>query len=165
MGLDIVYHVGEPKLVAESQEDVTEAWQDANWYRSTIVRNDEPFAGREAPLKAGAVYEWDGESFSFRAGSYSGYNEFRKRLCLLAYGKTDEEVWASVTEGPFFEQIWFTDCDGTIGQVVAKKLAKDYADYEERAREAFDEWTLRTYLQFKVAFTAVAEGGGAVRFA
>lgn len=172
MGLDIAVHVGPPEKVADSREkmpaELIERVYDEGGF---TVFNDTVFAGREKPLENGAVYR-TGNFWHFRAGSYSGYGYFREQLAQLAHGKPAGELWTAWAqaddppEGPFAEQINFSDCEGTIGAEVAAKLAKDYAEFEDRAREALgeDSYEFQTYQQFKRAFEHVASHGGAVVF-
>jgi hypothetical protein len=94
------------------------------------------FPGREEGVEA-VPYEYDGD-WHFRAGSYSGHSAFRQHICnVLELG--DFRVWISPkgpdTHGPFEEFLNFSDCEGAIGPVVSKKLAVDFVEWEERARE------------------------------
>ena len=96
------------------------------------------FPGREEGLEA-VPYAFD-EDIHFRAGSYSGHSQFREHLCtLLGLGPfvswINNNKQGPDTHGPFEELINFSDCEGVIGPVVAKKLAKDFIDWEERAKE------------------------------
>ena len=64
---------------------------------------------------------------------------------------------------PFVELINFSDCEGVIGPKVAAKLAKDFADYEDRA-SAFaakfkDDFFLALYREWRRAFEWAADGG------
>jgi hypothetical protein len=75
---------------------------------------------------AQGVYRVEGESMGFRAGSYSGYNWWRRHLSLMALGEEPEDVWAEppMYEGrPFVELIDFSDCEGCIGPRTSRKLA------------------------------------------
>jgi hypothetical protein len=154
MGLDIDYcslagYVGPDDSDDDQPDD-----------ERTIYINPD-FPDRADGLQAG-VYrsdKWDG----FRAGSYSGYNLWRERLCLMAQGS------AISTEGkPFHELIWFSDCEGTIGPITARKLAGDFIIFRDVARqyaEAIpqgDCW-LERYEKWATAFAAAARGG-VVRF-
>ena len=70
-------------------------------------------------------------------------------------------AWVA-TEGPFWELINFTDCNGVLGTAVCQKLAKDFADYEVSARSLEDKEFLYTYLQFKAAVEWASDGGAVV---
>jgi hypothetical protein len=98
-------------------------------------------------------------------------------LAQFALGKTPEPVWADEeAKGPFTELINFSGCEGYIGPVVAAKLAKDFADYQQRAEEyaanqgepdhgsedwSGDEW-LEVYNDWRRAFEMAADGGAVI---
>ena len=126
-----------------------------------------------------------GEDFGHRAGSYSGYNEWRRLLAQAALGLTDTEVWARVDAGesydniPFGELINFSDADGTIGPVASAKLYNDFVQYEEDVMNRLDRFYLKfedyeidgdTYHWFKQKYKdwketfRVASNNGAVIF-
>ena len=75
------------------------------------------------------------DSFAFQAGSYMYYSKWRNQLAEMAGLGSAEAVRTNPEkEGlPFVELINFSDCEGVIGPKVAAKLAKDFADYEDRA--------------------------------
>lgn len=80
-------------------------------------------------------YESTGEYYSFRAGSYGGYNQFRKLLSLAANGISDSDVWESTdssTSLPFYYLINFSDCEGTIGPSVSQILHTQFIENRER---------------------------------
>ena len=126
-----------------------------------------------------------GEDFGHRAGSYSGYNEWRRILPQASLGLTDSEVWAKVDAGesydniPFGELINFSDADGTIGPVASAKLYNDFVQYEEDVMNRLDRFYLKfeeyeidgdTYHWFKQKYKdwketfRVASNNGAVIF-
>ncbi len=122
------------------------------------------FPGRDVGL-IGEWFEYRGEAesrHSFRAGSYSGYNKWRDWLAKLAGYGHSAGAWTA-TSGPFFELIDFSDSEGTIGPVVSAKLAKDFAEWDERAKadarkEKF-EWFYVLYCDWRLAFEMAADGG------
>lgn len=129
------------------------------------------FPARAQDLEHKAVYSYEGFE-SFWSSSYGTYNRWREELAKLAefpasYGddlrRGSHQLGACYAEGgAFWELCCFSDCDGVIGTEVSKKLAKDFADYEEKAREicgAFYEG----YTIWKNTFDFAAEGG-AVQF-
>lgn len=87
----------------------------------------------------------DGDPFSFRAGSYSGYSWWRRNLCFQAFGVSPEELWADDDSfsrflalpivGPLALMVNFTDCDGCISGDVAAKIAPAL----RHVRDNFDE--------------------------
>jgi|SRR6185503_6936916 len=90
---------------------------------------------------------------AFRAGSYSGYNEWREALCWMALRVRPQAVWKSpeaFAGRPFVELINFSDCEGCIGPVTSAKLAADFASI---ARD-FPLWE-----HWHTALTLAAQGG------
>ena len=116
-----------------------------------------------------------GKSFSFSAGSYSSYNNWRNELAKLAgwpegeykqYGRGWKSYAASVwnaKEGPFWELIYFSDCEGVIGFNVAAKLAKDFETFEDKAKNHPNERFRTIYENMHMAF-ALAANSGVVQF-
>jgi len=135
-------------------------------------------------LPNGAVVA-TGEEFGHRAGSYSGYNEWRRLLARAALGMSDEEVWNKVDSGvgyneiPFGELINFSDADGVIGPIASQKLYNDFVKYEEPIMKKLDrfylkfddyeidgetyDWFKHKYKDWKEAFR-IASNNGAVIF-
>jgi hypothetical protein len=107
-------------------------------------------------------YKVEGEEIHFRAGSYSGYNHWRNTLSLML-GKPAEEVWENPVPGP----IHFSDCEGIIGPKTSAKLAKDFAEWEEKAAIFFNaqpeyqypDWIISKYNDFHKAFVLASNGG------
>lgn len=124
-------------------------------------------------LEDGRCYELSGLDFGFRAGSYSGYNEWRDNLAQRALGVSAETVWADertyATE-PFFELINFADNEGSIGPEAAADLAADFRDLRAKVNglplDDPDEeaWFMACYDNFAHAFDLVARGNGLVSF-
>lgn len=68
----------------------------------------------------------------FRAGSYSGFDIWRKKLAELC-GLDLEEFWVKVGDidirngkEPFFELLNHSDCDGTLPYRECKRLLEDF---------------------------------------
>ncbi|MDT2382398.1 hypothetical protein P7D73_18105 [Enterococcus raffinosus] len=148
MGLDIEAYK-KMKKVAYPERDVDGGlvdWENlVEIDQSTLDYTEQYFKGRTQGLVAG-VYSPD-DSLRFRAGAYSYYNRFREKLENIA------------SNSQLFELIMFSDCEGFIGPIVSKKLAKDFSDLEETAREKLDEYDFETYLNFKKAFELASEEG------
>ena len=126
-----------------------------------------------------------GEEYSFRAGSYSGYGEWRDLLARLALDMSSEGVWNKIdsgegyTEIPFSDVINFSDADGIIGPVASKKLHNDFVNYEKDIMKKLDryylkfedfeidgetyDWFKHKYKDWKEAFR-IASNKGAVIF-
>lgn len=75
--------------------------------------------------------------------AYSRYSRMRDTLAQLAgYPKHQdpcdpihgfsESAW-DATEGPFWELINFSDCEGSLGTATCKKLAADFASFHAKA--------------------------------
>jgi len=92
---------------------------------------------RQDGLKPG-VYEVEGYA-SFRAGSYSGYNDWRAQLCYAVHRVAPDTLWRNEAawEGkPFVELICFSDCEGVMGPKTCAKLAADF----EKCRDEVTAW-------------------------
>ena len=96
----------------------------------------------------------------FRAGSYSGYNQWRNQLANLV-GTTDKRIWENPVPGPFVELINFSDCEGTIDSKTSAKLAKDFQEYQGEANIK-DEHFVQIYNHFRIAFECASDGGSVV---
>jgi hypothetical protein len=101
--------------------------------------NQACFRQRLSGMKPGLyAYTRATRRYSFRAGSYSGYNWWRNQLSLFIFGVDDATVWGSPRDfrgDPFVELINFTDCDGRIGTRVSAKLGEDFTTYARSARK------------------------------
>lgn len=178
MGLDITAYRGLTKIEVELEDGEP---VDDEIYETHARAYVSEFRGQQDELVHGAFYAYE-EDLWFRAGSYSGYNAWRETLARFAgYDATDfnDEMrgivrklhsaacWEGAT-GAFSELIDFSDAEGVIGPVTSAKLAKDFAEHEERAR-SFDAgpdddgFFFRKYLEWKLAFE-MAAGDGMVQF-
>ena len=101
------------------------------------------FKSRAEGLEPNVPYEY-AEDLHFRAGSYSGYGAWRGQLAELVGIMDINAFWdrcermerrGEEPDIPFWQLLHFSDCEGAIGPVVSKKLAKDFADWEERAEK------------------------------
>lgn len=140
-------------------------FKDSNWKDGEEGENEHSVHKAEFNRMDGlpeGIYEALGEQFHFRAGSYSGYNQWRRQLALTFARMEPEVIWNHddhELEAPFVELINFSDCDGAIGPATSKKLAKDFDDYVGVAGEQMDEYDFRIYLNFLHAFTIAADDG------
>jgi hypothetical protein len=97
----------------------------------------------------------------FRAGSYGGYNDWRKWLSYTFLGVTPEKVWENPEKfagKPFVELINFGDNEGTFGPVTSAKLAKDFQDNLASVIES-DSWEREKYVDWQRAFELAADDG------
>lgn len=110
------------------------------------------------------------EYHGFRAGSYSGYNWWRKQLSVLAHDVEPEEIWDGELEdgAAFVELIDFPDNEGAIGPKTSAKLAADFAVHaeaiENKARETIEDageldYFLESYGEWKTAFELAMHDG------
>ena len=112
------------------------------------------------------------ESTSFGPGSYGTYNGWRANLAQSILGIDPQEIWMaceSFVDKPFVELICFSDCEGAIGSDTSAKLAKDFSDHAEKARQWAEEyfagwkdeidWWVYVYESFQRAFEVAAQGG------
>jgi hypothetical protein len=155
MGLDIVAYQGLTKTDAEE---------------NIRVAHDQ--FGYSSDLEKG-WYDCEGESFHFRAGSYSGYNAWRRALCEAIHGINDVEFWKEEENfigKPFYELINFSDCEGQIGPKVSDKLYQDFTNPENEkkfldyCKEKFETAYIEDLYQanwddFKKAFEIARQGG------
>jgi hypothetical protein len=70
----------------------------------------------------------------------------------------DAAAWG-MSEGPFWELIHFSDCEGTIGPEVSAKLAQDFARYQDQADAHPDERFRDLYATWRTAFEMASQGG------
>ncbi|MGE7623170.1 hypothetical protein ACQKMD_08985 [Viridibacillus sp. NPDC096237] len=117
--------------------------------------SEKNFPGRAEGIDSQKVYTW-AEVFRFRAGSYSGFNWWRSKLEQFSNNEAFQEL------------INFADNEGVIGFVVAKKLAKDFYDNAEKAKDFADtldegEYWIDLYRNWQKAFEMAADNG-AVEF-
>ena len=122
--------------------------------------------------------------YSFRAGSYSGYGEWRDLLSKVALDMGAADVWDKIDGGetyetiPFSEHINFSDADGVIGPVASKKLYNDYVMYEKEIMNRLDrfylkfedyeidgetyDWFKQKYKDWKEAFRIASDNGAVI---
>lgn len=158
MGLDITAY---SKLKAVRPRP---KYEDESGYAESLESlppNHASQADRMEGMEPKTWYRVEGKTFGFRAGSYSGYNRWREWLAELAGHGSPQNVWNNPKPGPFVELINFSDCEGTIGPVVSAKLAKDFAEWDDRAKAAdkADGYDYGKYREWRKAFEMAADGG------
>jgi hypothetical protein len=157
MGLDISLYK-DLKFIQTNNEDDED--YDVHIFKEHFPKQCESF--KEGYYKAKELGE------GFRAGSYSGYNAFRRTLASLV-GMTPERVWENPDKFeshlPFFYQIMFSDCEGAIDYKTAAKLHLDYVKYYDKAKEIESSpYFLSTYESFMNGFALVAKEKGVMIF-
>ncbi len=168
MGLDITAYSRLIKANIVLNEDGEPRLEDWQTHTKAWIHPDWPERGDRLQHEAWYTYE---DEFGFRAGSYSSYNDWRETLARLAgYPATETEsasfgsrllhsaaCWNGAT-GPFSELIDFSDCEGTLGPEVSKKLLADFIEFDEKARHVAGRFYER-YQEWKQAFALAADGG------
>ncbi len=141
-------------------EDLAQAWENPD------------FPGRISGLTAGGFYRTSDkpeDSIHVYFG-YGGYYNWRNLLAKLAgypatpmnrYGTITQEhiagAWGA-TEGPFWELINFSDCEGTIGPVVSAKLLADFDEFLVRATSVSDDRFYTKYAEMRRVFALGVNG-------
>lgn len=172
MGLAIRYHSNLVK--ARGNEAFDETGEIKDGWVQIWVNTD--FPGREDRLEDRRCYSAESSEYFYAAG-YAHYGSWREMLAKLAgYPAVDFDkfgdgrlekrhaagAWGAGS-GPFWELIQFSDCEGIIGPETSKKLADDFARFQERADQIGDVWFLGLYAKFRKAFETASENG-AVEF-
>lgn len=114
----------------------------------------------------------DSKTHSFKAGSYSSYNQFRNIVSKALIGKEADAVWDdpnTYKNHPAFMLIDFSDCEGCMDSVTCSKLLKDFTenrekfvDYLKNSSEVGDmdtEHYTELYDNWITAFTLAADEG------
>ncbi len=106
-------------------------------------------------------------SGGFRAGSYIGYNDWRRTLSVTMLDVHPDVIWGhpeTFAGKPFVELINFSNCEGVIGPKTSAKLAADFEAHKTKAA-ALGKRFYRVYENFQRAFEVVGKSSnGAVQF-
>ena len=180
MGLDIMAISNLEKKHKLSEEQKALPWEFQPAKKATRMKIDATPYGSEhggfnkcEDMEGGKYAETDETTeHHFRAGSYSGYNRFRK---LLSKGVADVDVdtlWeneAQYKDSPMFEMINFSDCEGILGTGVCQKLYPQFVDnrvkFENYLKSEFGQdvntviWEMETYDNFTEAFKLGSQNG------
>lgn len=157
---------------------------DINWSDHHVVNFNYDCPGREEGLENEGLYTNGDDPYSFRAGSYSGYSWYRDQLAELAEYEPVYELpeflkgsfrddylrnyikehphyaSASISQnGPFFEQINFSDCEGVLGTTVCQRLLMDYDKYAETVKKHENSHFIELYSSWHEAFRKAANNG------
>ncbi len=160
---DAVFNADGEPINPKTRKPITGKWIQvcANQY----------FPKREKPQRDKAVYRY-AAVVSVRPGAYSTYNRWREELAKFSgWPAADEEWYGQVRKshqrsacegasGKFWELLCFSDCEGWIGTKACKKLAKDFAEFAEKAKAHPDENWRTLYADWMKAFELAADGGG-----
>jgi hypothetical protein len=161
MGLDIDAYSNikllENVRLDEYGDPVDDAGELVDYFRPCV--NDH-YSSHAEGIEDGALYGYE-EEFGFRAGNY---DKWRNSLAQLVGYVSAEYVWNNPgLVGPFVELIDFSGCDGVIGSSLSAKLAKDFADFNDRAKKTAAEyggdWFYSLYQKWQQAFELAAQNG------
>lgn len=165
MGLDVTAYKNLKKETLVVSED-DDAGYELGWFRA-YVNPDFPERAEDVEDRAWYSYE---ECCDGISRSYGGYSVWRNQLAELAGWPIDSHetdsgrrshaasAWKA-TGGPFWELIFFADNEGVIGARISAKLAKDFADYQQKADAHPDEWFRSGYADMRRAFELAACNG------
>ena len=163
MGLDI--SVYEKVTFVRTRATDDNYWGEGDYWGDgedlEALSNEEDFRERSDGLADG-LYKTSGKRDHFRAGSYGGYNEWRRELAQLV-GVSARWLWSTAPDDeraratPFYELINFSDCNGFIGPATSAKLAKDFAAWQEKAGTT--GYFAEKYAAWRAAFELAANGG------
>jgi hypothetical protein len=164
MGLDISVIINLESV--DSKELSDDELESGNLYH---MCNEAPSLKKRGGNVKEGFYKGEYTS-GFRAGSYSGYGEWRRDLCQIMLDTYPKKVWdnSQVYEGkPFVELINFSDCEGYFGTDVCAKLAKDFEENRHKLpqKEGFEwDYFLERYDLWAEALKKAAENKGVVKF-
>ena len=162
--LDVLFNEdGEPvdPTTREPVEDYYKVWANPD------------FPGRADGLEDRACYSYADAEHVF-SRSYGGYNRWRETLAKLAgypldyremYGVREASHAAAAWNGKvqagshFWELVNFADNEGTIGPVVAAKLLRDFAEFDERAKAIEADRFYEGYCDMRRGIELAADGG------
>ena len=175
MGLDISYA---SKINFEKRRDPDFEEMDQN---SVFLYTNDSFLDQSEGIQSGE-YISEGVQGSFRAGSYSGYGNWRRTLAKMI-GWEIEDLWQHVgtlvqrnenlndvlnesdelkVDIPFVELLNFSDCEGFIGPKTSSKLHADFLEWDENAKvsDPFKGgYFYETYQEWTEAFKVASDGG------
>lgn len=146
---DVVFNAHGQAFLAKNSAPLEEPYFDCH------INPD--FPGREDTLEDKAVYFY-GSQTHFRAGSYSYYNAWRAWLAQVA-GYGSEAAAFKATQGPFWELINFSDCEGVIGPKHCVKLLADFERFHALIKPIPGTDWHRAYGNWLKAFRHAADGG------
>lgn len=167
MGLDITVYSGTQAVRAFDAKFGMEEYESEyhgngkGKYCAIYGKNNPSFTQNDGLVPG--VYSYT-ETFGFRAGSYSGYNQWRNTLAFLSGHGSAEHAWELCKDGlpadkPFIELINFSDCEGTIGPKTATKLLADFEKYDKAAQTVEDPWFYSLYEEWRKAFQMASDNG------
>lgn len=159
MGLDITAYSKTVKT------DITEDEYEENWEKydgeHERINVNPSFLERADGLENG-IYQINGESYGFKSGSYIGHGMRRNHLAQIAgypssksrhHMDFSQGAWEA-ENGPFWEFINMSDCEGVIGPKTSAKLYEDFEKFEAvilTQEEDFQLWCQHWKRAFELA--------------
>lgn len=171
MGLDITAYSHVIPVSDEIRQRCELAYEEGEDLPEEVFHlfDNRAFEGRVGSLQGGFyTLTEDSHKFGFRAGSYSGYGEWRDALARYALGISAPEVWRTVgmVTQPFGALIYFSDCEGTLGPEICARLYQDFVEQEARVTDAAERelegdhaWFMARYKDWAKAFALGKEQG------
>jgi hypothetical protein len=159
MGLDITAYSKLTRVADERPDDYPD--------NQVWLWSNPAFPGREEGAPTG-LYQFETHRKHFSIG-YGSYMHWRTSLASMV-GYDPKPYWdCKLPEDdskPFMKLIFFSDCEGTIGPVVAAQLAREFDEYAGKA----ETWagvgaTFYTFYCNMREAMHMASDGGAVKFA
>lgn len=104
--------------------------------------------------------------YSFRAGSYGGYNQFRSELAFFAEYR-DTDAWRTpelYQDYPFYELVNFSDCEGYINTENSGRLYEDFVEHHQAWVERWkdtelSDYYIEKYVDWMTAFDYARKNG------
>lgn len=175
MGLDITAYSSVKPLTGLLFDEDGEVTNFEGDYTRIYLNDD--FPGRASELEGIKYVSTDDSECHHFAVGYGGHNFWREELARMAgypaadierYGRVEKRhdagAWIS-DSGPFWELINFSDCEGIIGASVSAKLAKDFAEFDDKAQRHDSEIPVMRdrfyglYQKWRQAFELAAQNG------
>lgn len=154
----------EPELLEGSVGDIHERFDATDYVYlcpAICTMYDEVFPNHNS-LSTG-VYDAECTS-SLTLKSYSGYNNWRNELAIMVGYASAKDCQQNHTQGPFYELIYFSDCEGIINGPIVDKLHKDFVEYEHKAKESDDIYFSRYYQEWLDALESIVGQNGLIYF-
>jgi len=135
-----------------------------------------PFEGWKNKIKnlvQDGFYEGERES-GYVQYSYSSHSRFREDLVkimgredlIMEDGRINWDLLIEEKELPFYELIWFSDCEGCLDHETSSIIYDDFLEWKEKAIEYFNRINPlnEKYLDWLQAFKSGKEEGSVVVF-
>ncbi|EJO27445.1 hypothetical protein QWC_31809, partial [Achromobacter marplatensis] len=106
---------------------------------------------------------YDDDKFMWRdeLAKAAGYPKGKYKQHGMDWESHCVECWNGA-QGPFSELINFSDCEGAIGTAVSAKLARDFAEFDAKAKDHSGDLGARfyqLYKEFRAVFEMAADSG------